>query len=199
MMQRYQNLGRSAMEPSAGEPPPTPDPEGDLARSLMDRMQEYKRRHNARQRVHRVMLRVFGRRYRHGVTRMVVLTARSAYKVPRVDNGLTIFLIGWISNRKEARNWVAASRLYDHGVHTSPHPKDMLVPVRRTRFWGLLLVMERAEELTKEEGKAFITAQAEQAKDDPDAAFDWGYWAPDLHPANLGRYEGTIRCLDYSD
>lgn len=199
MMQRYQNLGRSAMEPSAGEPPPTPDPEGDLARSLMDRMHEYRRRHHARQRVHRVMLRVFGRRYRHGVTRVVVLTGASAYKVPRFDSGLTLFLTGWLANRQEARKWVSASRLYVQGDKPYPHPTTRLVPVRRTLLCGLLLVMARAEELTQEEGKAFITAEAEHAKSDPDSAFDWGYWAPDLHPANLGRYEGQIRCLDYSD
>ncbi len=198
MMQRYQNLDHSALPPSAGElmpEMPDTDAEGELARSLLDRW----RQHRARQRVHWLMLRVFGRRYRHGVTRMVVLTSRTAYKVPRFDRGLTTFLTGWLANRNERRNWVSASRNYVQGNRLYPHPITRLVPVRRTLLWGLLLLMERAEELTQEEGKAYIAAEAEHAKSDPDSAFDWGYWAPDLHPANLGRYGGTIRCLDYSD
>ena len=130
---------------------------------------------------------------------MVALVGRRAYKVPRFDSGLTIFLMGWLCNRQEARKWVAASRLYVQGERAYPHPATRLVPVRRILLWGLLVVMERAEELTQEEGRAYIVAEAEHAKRDPDSAFDWGYWAPDLHPANLGRYQGEIRCLDYSD
>lgn len=145
------------------------------------------------------MLRIFGRRYRHGVTRMVVLTERSAFKVPRLDRGLTMFLTGWLCNRQEAGKWNSASRLYVQGNKPYPHPMTRLVPVRRTLLWGLIMVMERAEELTQEEGKEYIAAEAEHAKNDPDSAFDWGYWAPDMHPANLGRYKGVIRCLDYSD
>lgn len=196
MMQRYQNLNHSAMAPSFGIDPST---ESQLARSLLNRMQDYQRRHRAKHRVHRAMRWLFGRRYRHGVTRMVALGGGSAYKVPRFDSGLSLFLTGWLANRQEARKWYSVNHLYEHREGSGPHPRDRLVPVRRTLFWGLLLVMQRCQEVTQADGKAYIDEQAEQAKNDPDTAFDWQYWAPDLHPANLGRLNGEIRVLDYSD
>ncbi len=195
MMTPYKNLRHSAMTSF-----PNPDEaaaEGALADSLKQRMRDYQQRFRAKRRVHNLLLRVFGRRYRYGCTRAVVLTSTFAYKVPRFDSGFTIFLMGWLANRNEASKWRQATTLYVRRSPLEPHPSTRLAPVRRTWFCGLLLVMVRCQEVTREDGQAYIEAQALQLTEEPELAFDWDYWCGDFHPANLGRYQGRMVCLDY--
>lgn len=197
MMQPYKNLRHSFVTTFPN--PDEADAEGTMAESLKARMRDYHQRFRKRQRVHNLMLRVFGRRYRYGVTRAVVLTTRVAVKVPRFDSGLTIFLMGWLANRNEATKWRAATTLYVRRSPLEPHPSTQLAPVRRTWLGGLVLVMARCQELTREDGQTYIDGQRQQALDDPDRAFDWDYWCGDFHHGNLGRYQGRIVCLDYDN
>jgi len=176
-------------------PPQTP--RGALARSLLHRMQDYRRRRRLRGRLGRFLSWVFGRRLRHGATRRVLLCGRRAYKVPRCLCGLTPFLRGWLANRDEAQTWRAVSKFYVCKPGEAP-PAERLAPVLGTWLGGIVLVMARCEELTQADAKAYIFAEQDLIARDSPAAFDWERYCTDLHPGNLGRYEGRIVCLDYS-
>lgn len=141
---------------------------------------------------------LFGKGYRHGVTRIVVLTGTSAVKFPRLDCGLTMFLIGWLSNRKERQYWDHARSWECTKGDYHQDPCLHLAPVRRLYLWGLVIVMARCEEITREEGREFIKTEVAPSSHMP-GMFNWHYWCTDQHSANFGRFEGRIVCFDYSD
>lgn len=174
------------------------DPEAELAHSLVGRMKRYRKTHRHRSRVQRFMRFVFGQRnYRHGVTRMVILTKRYAIKMPRLDSGFSLLLTGWLGNRQENKCWQHAKgwKCTKGDVHNDPQLH--LAPVYRMYFLGLVLVMGRCKEITQEEGKAFIEAEVKGSAT-REGTFDWTYWCTDHHSGNFGRYEGRIVCLDYT-
>lgn len=191
-MQRYANLDHSAVSSLPASP------EGEAAVELLEKLHDYHRRHRARRRWERVLRFVFRRRYRHGVTRIVVLGRRTVVKVPRFDQGLTLFLLGWLANRSERQKWGHARSWKPDPAHPDHDPALHLAPVRGMYLWGLVLLQARCEEITVEEGKTFIDREVVPSPYTP-GMFDWTYWSGDRHSANFGRYEGRIVCFDYPD
>lgn len=82
----------------------------------------------------------------NGSTRIVILVGKYAIKIPRFfiepDNKfygkLVNFLFGWVSNRKEyllSKNQI----------------NDDLLPVKKSFLWSMIIIMDKAEPITREE------------------------------------------------
>lgn len=113
-----------------------------------------------------------------GSTRLVFLISNYAIKIPRCfvkpDNSfygkLYGFLMGWLSNR--------------HEYMWSKTGMSFLLPVKLSIFGSLIIVMDRAEEITEEE---FFSLSEE----------DFNFEAIEFKIDSFGKINNTIFALDY--
>jgi hypothetical protein len=114
---------------------------------------------------------------RQGCSRTVYLIGAYAVKFPSCWAGLSQFLLGWLSNRREREVWERVSSDLDS--------RSFLCPVVGCYLLGLVLVMERAGEV--EPGEMIPTELA---------AFEM--FTNDVHPGNIGRIDERLVLLDYA-
>lgn len=165
----------------------------DVANEMTKIIRKHDRRarwHRRRVRWAKAFFRMIGRRADAGVTRLVVHGRHTVIKVPRFDNGLDHFLMGWLGNRTERSKWYAASVLYQPNGMEDILPWQMLAPIRRSYFFGLIIVMDRCRPVTREQYNNFTL--------DIDLPL-WEYYFSDFHQNNFGWLHGRIVCLDYAD
>lgn len=175
------------------------------ARQLLDRrhmsagemqrlLERYGRHRRARRRLKRVVRwaarLLVGARIAKGVTRATILRRDTVLKFPRFEQGLDLFLRGWLANRVEVTKWRGALHLDRTDLPFHHKTYRLLAPVRSTWLWGLVIVMDRCDPITEGEYLVF----------DADVKLEeYAYYFSDLHHKNFGRYEGRIVCLDYGE
>ncbi len=109
-----------------------------------------------------------------GLSRTVYLTKKNAYKVPTFRNGLTHFLLGWVSNQQE-KQWSGY--------------KSWLCPVERYYLWGFVIRMPR---LKIGVGKREIEGMREMMGE-----LDKELFGSDHKTDNYGKMDGKIMKVDY--
>ena len=105
-----------------------------------------------------------------GISRLVFVTKRRAFKVPTHRYGFTKFLLGWAANRIEYKRFKEFGEKY------------RLCPTTSYLF-GFLLVMPRVEMITEEEFQTLEKADFLFCSD----------WKSD----NLGKLNNKIVIIDY--
>lgn len=111
-------------------------------------------------------------RLTEGATRLVLVTRRLVFKVPRFTAGWYYLLAGLVSNLNEAAIW----REGDEDVRLALCPMVWAMP------GGWLNVMRRAYP---------VPASAIEPERFADLAYD-------LHPDNFGSYDGRVVLIDYA-
>ena len=122
----------------------------------------------------------------NGGTRIVLLTKRFAWKLPRFDSW-KCFVQGMLSNMKEGQ-WK------DFG-------NKHLCPIKYSNRFGLLVVMVRAQEVTDEKKfKEDLSQLLEEESEGIDPCelgasfFEW-----DGFSKNFGYIDGNLVKIDYGD
>ena len=113
-----------------------------------------------------------------GSTRIVLIFNTFVIKMPRIINHgnnfygvLMALLNGWSANRCEYL-WERAS-IY-----------DFLCPIKKSLFWSLVIVMNRADKITEEE---FLKLNKAEFNFD---GFEWKIWS-------FGKIDKKIVVIDY--